>query len=259
MSGGQGEAPEILTPEYYTRLEEVERRHWWCRSVRRVSLRLLTDGLRPDARVLDLGCGAGGFLAAFDAGVRAGVGLDPSADALRLARAKGLHRLVLASGTELPFRASSFDAVVSHDVLQHLPGGGDRDALREAWRVLCPGGRLSLRTNIGAPLVQAGSALHRRYDPDGLAALVREAGLTVERHLVLHPLAAALGRLRPRPTHGAHHHHGKAHGLAITVPPAPVNVALGLWSRLEDAFLLATGVRPARGDVQVILARRTDG
>ena len=60
---------------------------------------------------------------------------------LRHARRFGPH-LVQASALGLPFRAASFECVVSSQLLEALPRG--TGALAELGRVLAPGGRLIL-------------------------------------------------------------------------------------------------------------------
>src|SRR3954468_973887 len=138
----------VLTPEYYDRLAALEREHWWWRGVRRGPQRVLRDRARV-RRVLDAGCGTGAMLvwAEGDVGARA-VGLDFSVDALRYCRARTRAGLLQGDAASLPVAASSFDLVLSLDVIQHLPRpGGDARALAEIARVLAPGGRLLLRTN----------------------------------------------------------------------------------------------------------------
>ncbi len=247
-------APVILTPAYYERLDDLERRHWWCRSVRRVARAWLGSWLRPGASILDVGCGAGGFLGELGSArldLRL-TGVDVSPDAAKRARSRAGH-VLLASASALPFRDGAFDAVLSHDVLQHLPDGDDARALAEAKRVLSPGGAVSVRTNLGRDEPGA-QGLHRRYSPESLAALVRASGLEVARHALLHPLPALLGKLREgrratgRKTSGAH-------GLSLTVPPAPLNAALDLFTRLEEPLVCALPFRIGAGDVQVLLAR----
>jgi 2-polyprenyl-6-hydroxyphenyl methylase/3-demethylubiquinone-9 3-methyltransferase len=93
------------------------------------------DGLR----VLDLGCGKGRFAAHLQAAGAEVVGLDLSA--AMLARAKGLDR-VRASARRLPFADATFDAVVAVEVLEHVGAVGP--VLREARRVLRPGGRIAI-------------------------------------------------------------------------------------------------------------------
>lgn len=101
----------------------------------------------PGARVLDLGGGPGWvseLLARL--GLRP-VTLDLSPSLLRLGQERfasaGLTaRLVRADMTALPFPEGAFDAAIVVDALHHVPDVGA--ALREARRVLAPGGRLVL-------------------------------------------------------------------------------------------------------------------
>lgn len=244
--------PLILTAPYYERLDDLEQRHWWCRSVRRVNFDLCLPGLAEDATVLDAGCGAGGMLERL-AGRRPrtrGIGVDLSADALRLARAKGLEHLQLASVTELPIASGSVDLVFSNDVLQHLPPGDDARALKEARRVLKPGGILCVRANLGR-LAQGEQGVHRRYDRQRLAQLVRDAGFSIEKHLVLHPLPAILAPRR----HARHAGHGGG-GLAMSVPPEPINRLLAAYTLFEDAITRRLPFAWPIGDSQTVLARR---
>ncbi|MEO8189932.1 MAG: class I SAM-dependent methyltransferase [Acidobacteriota bacterium] len=234
--------------------------------MRRVALGRL--GAVPGARpvVLDVGCGAGGFLSDLERRRPAArcFGADSSGEALALARS-GLSsrsiRLLRASAAELPVAASSADALVLHDVLQHLPPGDDARALSEAHRVLRPGGLLSLRTNIGSSTSastssELGSAsLHRRYAPAAIARLVGSAGFEIEAHLVLHPLAALLGRFRRSNPANSNSHSAPAGELAMTVPSAFVNRAMDLYSRVEDAVVARLPVS-ATGDAQLLFARK---
>src|SRR5215212_3259627 len=84
---------------------------------------LLLGEVRPGERVLDLGCGAGRFLAAMrDAGADP-VGVELAEGALERARrnvpAAELHALT-ADGS-VPLEDSSVDLVWCSEVLEHVP------------------------------------------------------------------------------------------------------------------------------------------
>jgi protein-L-isoaspartate(D-aspartate) O-methyltransferase len=94
-------------------------------------------GLRPGARILDVGCGKGYLLHDFtqvvpDADV---AGLDLSAYALEHAKPEVKDRLRLGSATHLPFPDRSFDLVVSINTLHNLRLPELECALREIERV----------------------------------------------------------------------------------------------------------------------------
>jgi malonyl-CoA O-methyltransferase len=117
-------------------------------------------------RALDLGCGTGRYARLLAAGGTASVvGLDLSAGMLLRAARQGPAgaRWVLGDANALPFRAASFDVVVSGLVLDHLPRL--EPCFREVARVLRPGGR--------AVLVGVHPALQRRR---GAAVTFRAGG-----------------------------------------------------------------------------------
>lgn len=97
-------------------------------------------------RTLNLGSGTGRNLPLLPPGAR-GVAVDPHPDALARARARAPGvPLVVARAEALPFRAGSFDTVVSGLVLCSVD---DADAaLAEVRRVLRPGGGLRLLEHV---------------------------------------------------------------------------------------------------------------
>jgi SAM-dependent methyltransferase len=103
---------------------------------------IVAEHVRPGCSVLDLGCGHAEWLAAELAPARLTVGADADLGALRRSRAP-LHR-VAAWAERLPFRAGSFDVVVTAFVFEHLERPAD--ALAEIRRVLRPGGHLVFLT-----------------------------------------------------------------------------------------------------------------
>jgi 2-polyprenyl-3-methyl-5-hydroxy-6-metoxy-1,4-benzoquinol methylase len=97
---------------------------------------------------LDVGCGAGGSLAAMrDRGWRT-YGIDFDKKAIEVAKNHGLE---CATGglLEQNFPSSYFDAVLLSHVIEHVPN--PREIISECYRILKPGGTLSLITpNIGS-------------------------------------------------------------------------------------------------------------
>jgi ubiquinone/menaquinone biosynthesis C-methylase UbiE len=108
--------------------------------------RWLVAGAR--GRVLDVGCGTGRNLPLLPPGTT-GIGLDPSWHSLRRARrrAPGVP-LVAASAEALPFRAATFDTVLSGLVFCSVPDA--RRGLGEVKRVLAPHGRLRMLEHVRA-------------------------------------------------------------------------------------------------------------
>ena len=101
---------------------------------------------QPIRSLLDLGTGTGRMLELFADDIERGLGLDLSLDMLALARARldraGLKHCTVRHGDiyDLALPRDTFDVVSIHQVL-HLLDDSAR-ALREAARVLRPGGRL---------------------------------------------------------------------------------------------------------------------
>ncbi|HEX2016525.1 MAG TPA: class I SAM-dependent methyltransferase [Solirubrobacteraceae bacterium] len=166
-----------MDTEYELQTHQVEDQHWWYRGRRRVLAEVLRSlELAPHARILDAGCGSGRNmveLAAF--GQVTGVELAPAS--VEVARGRGVGEVIAGSVVPLPLADSSFDLVVSLDVIEHLDD--DREALREFRRVTAPGGRLL----ITVPAYQWLWSMHdevnhhrRRYTRRTLLSAAAEAG-----------------------------------------------------------------------------------
>ena len=123
---------------------------------------------RADGRVLELGVGAGANLRWYDRTRVSGItAIEPSAELREMAKAAalelGLGLNVLDAGAEaLPFADASFDTVVCTYTLCTV--GDEVQSLREARRVLRPGGQLLFCEHGLAP--DAGVARwQRRIEP----------------------------------------------------------------------------------------------
>ena len=99
-------------------------------------------------QLVDIGTGTGRVLELFGPRIDRGVGIDLNLDMLTLARAAldeaGLVHCQVRQGDlfALPFEAESSDLVTVHQVLHYLDDPAN--AVREAARILAPGGRLMI-------------------------------------------------------------------------------------------------------------------
>lgn len=127
----------------------VLRSHSWRTAAN--SAAYLLPLLKPDMRILDIGCGPGTISIDFATLVPAGsvVGLDIGDEVVQRARenaeARGVANVSFATGdvNALKFPDGAFDVVHAHQVLQHV--GDPVQALREMRRVTKPGGLVATR------------------------------------------------------------------------------------------------------------------
>jgi SAM-dependent methyltransferase len=133
-----------MEADVYRQFEQLERDHWWFRGRRRVYLgliRLLLSGRSP-ARVLDLGCGVGGFQQGLRELGETVIASDVDQASLVHCRQRGFQDCVQSLSGTLPFASDSFDLVCMFDVLEHT--ADDHEVLVEVRRILRPGGLLVL-------------------------------------------------------------------------------------------------------------------
>ena len=113
-------------------------------------------------RVLDLGCGVGEYVRAFEREGADALGCDIEWSRLRDARRRGTRQVLAACGEALPFRDGSLDVVVLNEVIEHVDD--DRATMREVARALAPGGSCVIYApNRLYPFETHGVQLGRRY------------------------------------------------------------------------------------------------
>ena len=157
---------------------------------------------KPFRSLLDLGTGTGRMLEMFGPDIERGLGLDLSLDMLLLARDRleraGLRNCSVRQGDiyDLPLANGSFDVVILHQVLHFLDDGAR--AIREAARVLRPGGRLlvvDFATHEQEFLRE--QFAHRRlgFAPDTVMQWITASGLDPVMHKSLAPEPGPEGKI----------------------------------------------------------------
>lgn len=113
-------------------------------------------------RVLDVGCGLGAYVANFRRFTDHAYGMDVDAPRVQEGHRRGVANLLVAAAEALPFADGAFDVVLLNEVIEHVTD--DRATLREACRVLRPGGAVVIYApNRLYPFETHGVYLGRRY------------------------------------------------------------------------------------------------
>lgn len=207
------------------------------------------EGLSP--RLLDIGSANGAFLLEMGAAGWQAQGLEPDAEAVRVARKAGLSvEQGLLTGTTFP--EGAFDAVTMSHVIEHLHD--PHKTLRLCRRILRPGGVLWIATpNL------LGTA-HAHFGPDWI-------GLDPPRHLILFSPEALKNAVRQagftvsddsfRRTLRARFHFRASAAIAKGVSPAGDLPRLSPeQKRAAHRSDLRAWLRPDRGDDMILVARR---
>lgn len=144
---------------------------------------------KPQAKLLDVGCGDGENMLRFSGLPIQKTGLEVSWPRLQTARRLGLD-VMRASGTNLPFPDADFDMIYVAHVLHHVANYGQ--VLAEMKRCLAENGRIFLvETVIDNPLLRLGRKINPVWQGDeveaswrfaDLRAILLEAGFTVETY-----------------------------------------------------------------------------
>ncbi len=114
---------------------------WRAGQQRRLDMIVRAAGDRITGRILENGCGVGMYvehLSPFGGDV---IGLEYDLERATEAGENSPH-IINAAGEYVPLSSSTFDLILSHEVIEHVQD--DRDAVREMVRVLKPGGRIAL-------------------------------------------------------------------------------------------------------------------
>ncbi|MBI1840567.1 MAG: class I SAM-dependent methyltransferase [Verrucomicrobia bacterium] len=175
----------------------ILRRHELLRSLPR---------LRP-LRVIDLGCGTGHVLETLAGRGIELFGMEYAPSPLRSCERRVPQATLFAGDmTRIPLETDSFDVAVSLEVCEHIQF--DVTAMREAHRILRPGGRfiMSVPGNRHDPLYMELIGHYRHYTQAALVGILREVGFSQvlplrhypnfhQRYSLLWPFLSAADRL----------------------------------------------------------------
>ncbi|OGM21887.1 hypothetical protein A2714_04155 [Candidatus Woesebacteria bacterium RIFCSPHIGHO2_01_FULL_38_9] len=123
----------------YQDLYELEEKHWWHISKRKLVIEFINK-FKPsiNPKILDLGCGSGKNVEVLDK-IGKAWGIDKSREAIMFCKKRGLKRIKLGEGENIPFKSQNFDVVTLLDVLEHVQ---EKPTLEEISRVLNKSGIL---------------------------------------------------------------------------------------------------------------------
>lgn len=251
----------IYTPEYYQRIHELEeQKFWWSCGMTHIAESILDKYIvqKPDALILDAGCGTGSFMGSLRRYTSEKiVGVDISPDAILICGRQAQATVCQASVTNLPFAAASFDLVTCNDVLHHVYSRNSV-VLAEFYRILKPGGFLYLRC----------SAKHRfrlnddpamdfhRYTLKEVVDKAIEAGFERRLATYVNSLPSLIEDLKNlvKPAKTGAHGNG-ASGISMEMPSTPLNSLLFRFLKLE-AICIAHGWAIPMGNRIVTLFKK---
>jgi SAM-dependent methyltransferase len=156
---------------------------WRAGQQRRLEMIVRAAGERIRGCILDNGCGVGMYvdhLSPFGGEV---IGLEYDLERAAEARMNSPH-IINAAGEFVPLPSSTFDLILSHEVLEHVQD--DRAAVCEMIRLLKPGGRIVLFVpNRGYPFETHGIYWKGKYS-FGNKLFVNYLPRTLRNHLAPH-------------------------------------------------------------------------
>lgn len=248
----------MMNPAEFANIAKAENDFWWYRGMREIMFGLLDPVARERkfGRVLEAGCGTGHF--AQSLADRYGwpmFPLDLGWEGLEYGKGLGIERLTQGDIQSLPYRDGAFDAVVSMDVIVHMPMGDEYKPMQEFQRVLQPGGFLALRASALNILRSHHSkfAMERqRFTRSRLVKLAEDTGFRVVRCSYANSLLLPVALFKFRvvePLLGGDPESGVR-------PVAPWLDKLLYAPLAAESKLLPTGVNLPLGQSLILLAER---
>ena len=250
-----------MNPAEFANIAKAEEDFWWYRGMREITFRILDPIVagRPIRTVLEIGAGTGFFSRCLERRYQWKLfPLDLGWEGLQLGRKMGIANMVQADMRRLPYEGETFDAVISMDVLIHMPRGEEHVPMQEMARVLRPGGLLAMRLSALDVLRSRHSIFaheRQRFARGRLRKCVESLGMRVIRctyaNSLLLPVALAKFRVWEPLTRQA-----PASGVRMAHPF--LNRLLELPLRLEARWLARGGGFPI-GQSLFLMAEKPQG
>jgi ubiquinone/menaquinone biosynthesis C-methylase UbiE len=163
----------------YQDMYKNEETHFWFVGKQAFIRAALKKFRKKHAHILDIGCGTGGTTKILTHYGRVKA-IEANQTAVRLAKSRGL-RVIRHTANRLPFKKHTFDLITLFDVLYHK-GVDEKQTLRQAYRVLKPGGLL-LITDSAMPILTSHHDeimdAKYRYTKKKLKKLIEEPGFII--------------------------------------------------------------------------------
>lgn len=173
-----------MDKEFEEKYHKLEEDNWWFRGRRSLILNLFKKyNIDKNAKILDIGCSGGALLKDLrQDGFSDLYGADISAEAVALAKNRGINNVFQADAIKIPGENESYDVLIASDVVEHI--ADDAAALQEWKRLLKNGGKLF----IFAPAFKFLWSSHdeanhhfRRYSKKEFLRVLENTGLAVQK------------------------------------------------------------------------------
>ncbi len=223
-----------------------EDEHWWF-ATRTWAIEKWLNALphHNGLEILDIGCGAGNMIHHLGGYGRVrGIEVDPRP--VKIAQSRGYDVRQGDATREIPFPDASFDLVTALDVIEHVDA--DTAILREAYRVLRPGGHVLITTPAFQWLWSYNDVLNahkRRYTASQLNAKLVQSGFRIRRtsygFFLVFPLSAPLilwrNRTQKQLDLSSHHFEEDAYQVEMEPVSPMLNKVLRGVGQVEAALI----------------------
>lgn len=169
---------------YESKYHQLEEDNWWFVARRDIVYKLFRAcNLPKDKAILEIGCSGGPLIKQMNEdGYKQVYGIDISAKAIELAKARGIRNVEVMDGTSPAFAPATFDLIIASDVLEHIEQA--QEALQNWHTLLKPGGRIIIFVP-AFPFLWSGHDVvnhhFRRYTEKGLIADMQKSAFTIQR------------------------------------------------------------------------------